>query len=420
MTGVSDYAAKNAKPRVLHGWQIAVLIAILVIVAAATYASLRTKADVRVTNPKYEDIESTISTTGTVVPVHDYPARANFSGLVEGIYVKLGQKVHKGQVLVLMKDQYALPRVETARAALRDAELNRKNVINNGSQEDRIVFAADLSRAQTEEKNAAVNLDTLKQLQAKGSASGAEVEAATRQLNTARENLRVLQERMSNRYSSEDKASWNAKVAADRANLQAEKISFANAHITTPISGTVYLLPVTLYDFVPAGADLLSVADLTRLKIRAEFDEADMGRLQLGAPVKISWDGAPNRTWQGRIDTKPLAVQRSGPRTVGQCTITIADDQEDLPVNTNVSLVVTLERHQHVLSIPRAALYTDGPQQFVYKVEGDRLKKVTVQTGLAGPMNIEITGGLTAADAIALHAMDDHKLAPNLRVKEVK
>ena len=88
--------------------------------------------------------------------------------------------------------------------------------------------------------------------------------------NTAVETLRA---RMTKRYSASDLASWDARVAQAKASLDAEKTSFANANITSPIDGTVFLTPVATYDFVGIGAPLIDVADLNHVRIRAFFDE---------------------------------------------------------------------------------------------------------------------------------------------------
>lgn len=416
----SGVVAGSARPRILSGWQIAVLLLLVLVLVAAIYAGTRTKADVRVTNPTYQDIESTVASTGTVVPVQDFPARANFTGLVEKIYVKLGQKVHAGQMLIQMKDQYADSRLDAARAALDEAEMNQENVMQNGSQEDKITFAADLERAKAEQAQAAGNYESLQKLLKNGSVSQAEVDAAKQRLDTANANLRTLNERTSNRYSAKDLASWKDRVRANRETVEAEKVSWANANISSPVSGTVYLLGAKLYDFVPAGTDLLHVADLSKLHIRAEFDEADLGKLQVGQPVRITWDGAPNRSWNGRIESKPLAVTQSGARTVGQCTIQIEDDKGDLPVNTTVALTVVIEKRAHVLSIPREAMYTEGAEHYVYRVVDGKLVKTPVRPGLASAMYVEITQGLKPDDVVALHPLNDGRLAPDLRVKAIR
>src|SRR6185437_7769488 len=113
----SAWPARNGAHR-LRAWNVVLLVVVVAIVFGAVYAGMRSRAKVHVVHAAYDNVASTVSTTGTVVPVHDFPARANFTGLVEAIYVHVGEKVHAGQMLVRMKDQYAVPRLDKARADL--------------------------------------------------------------------------------------------------------------------------------------------------------------------------------------------------------------------------------------------------------------------------------------------------------------
>jgi HlyD family secretion protein len=371
-------------------------------------------------SPSYRDIVLTVSAVGTVVPTNDFPARASFSGLVDGIFVHLGQQVRPGQLLFTIKDQYAEPRIDNAKVALDDAEVAARNVEQNGSQEDRIAFQNDLVKMQDERDQAARALAAIKQIEPAGSVSGSEVEAATERLRVAEANLHALRQRSSNRYSPEDRASWKDRVAAQKAELQAEKVSWANAHVASPIAGTVYVLPVKLYDFVPAGGDLMHVADLSHIQVRADFEAADVGKLGLGQPATITWDGQPGRVWHGHVEAKPMAVTRAGDRSVGQCIIAIDDDHGSLPIDTDVTVTVAVDKRAHVLAIPREALRTDGSEHFVYRLKAGELERAPVETGLANAMDAEITRGLNPQDLVVLHSMTDEKLADKMRVTALK
>jgi HlyD family secretion protein len=404
----------------IRKWHVTAIASVVLLIAGLIYSRDSKRVEVRVMSPTYQDIASTVSTTGAVAPVNDFTARANFSGMVDKIYVHLGQKVHAGQMVILMKDQFADSRLIAARAALESSEVNEENVKMNGSQEDRIGFAADLVRAQNEQAAAASAYSTLQELAKRGSVSEAEVEAGRQRLQAADAGVRALNDRTTKRYSDVDVKSWKDKVAADKATLAAEKVSYANAHIATPISGTVYVLPVSQYDFVNMGSELLHVADLTKTQVHAGFDELDIGKLQIGERVAITWDGKPGQTWDGRIAQKPLALTHSGDRNVGQCIIDIDNPKADLPIGTNVAVVVTDAKHSHVLTVPRLALHTDGAAHFVYRVWGGKLTRTPVDIGILNPMLAEITKGIEPGDVIAMNATDDHKLTDDLSVTTTK
>jgi HlyD family secretion protein len=416
MSDVSTVAARPKAPRLRR--QYTILAGISMLVVCGVILALQQRAvEVQVVSPVYEDIESTVSATGTVTPSDDFPARATFAGIVDRIYVHLGERVRPGQPLAEMRDQFAASRVENARAALIAAKLNDQNIRMNGTKEERITEAADLEKARDEQSSAAKALATLQELRRAGSASDAEVASATQHLQTAKDALQSAQQRAQARYVPDDLKSAEAKVVADKANLAGERVSYTNAHIISPISGTVYLIPVKRYDFVQMGTVLLSVADLKKLSVRADFYEPDLKQLRTGEPVKITWSGAPGHNWYGQIQSKPMAVTGEGVLRTGACTIGINNDADALPVNTSVTVTAIVDKHSHVMTLPREAVRDEGSKHYVYRIVGSRLKKTIVDIGLINALKVEITKGIGSDDQVALRATGDGALKNNLRIK---
>jgi HlyD family secretion protein len=193
-------------------------------------------------------------------------------------------------------------------------------------------------------------------------------------------------------------------VADARATVDSAKNQFNNANISSPMAGTVYSIKVVPYDFVPVGADLVRVANLNQVQVRAYFDEPEIGKLAAGQPVTITWDGRPDRTWHGHIKQAPIAAMALGPRSVGECIIAVDDAKEDLLPNTNAIVTVTIQKHLHVLTIPRVALRTEGSANYVYRVEDGRLRRTSVNVGLVNLDRAEITSGLSRGDTVVLGA----------------
>lgn len=417
---MSDVSTLAAKPRIsaLTPRRLIIGAVVILLVCVVMFFYRQRAMEVQLVSPVYEDIESTVSATGNVLPTDGFVARATFAGIVDKIYVHLGDKVRPGQKLLQMRDQFAESRVDHARAALLTAELNDENVRSNGSQEDQIAQASDLDRAQSGQAAAAGALATIQQLRRVGSTSDAEVAAATQRLDTANAVLQAAKQRSQGRFRPQDLKNAEVKVAAERANLAGERVSFSNANVTSPIEGTVYLLPVTRYAFVQMGANLVHVADLKKLSVRASFYEPDIRQLKAGEPVKIIWTaGAPGRTWSGRLESKPMAVTGEGVLRTGICTVDITSDTDGLPINTSVTVTATVQKHSHVMTLPRDAVHDEGTKHFVYRVDGGRLKKTPVEIGLVSAMRAEITKGLRSDDQIAVHAAEGERLRNNLRIR---
>jgi HlyD family secretion protein len=227
--------------------------------------------------------------------------------------------------------------------------------------------------------------------------------------------------RSTQRYSTPDRARAEAQLADARADLAAAQKGYADVNIHSPLAGSVYAIPVTQYDFVQAGEDLLDVADLNKVQIRAYFDEPEIGKLAVGQSVKIVWDAKPDRVWHGHVSRVPTTVIPYGTRSVGECLIAVDDANGELLPNTNVTVTVTTQQRFNVLSIPREALHTEGPRDFVYRVVGNKLVVTPVQVGVLNLTRVEITGGLTEKDTVALGAANSNRdLSNGLRVKVVE
>jgi len=404
--------------RLGRGWIISITT---VVVLIGLFFFLRSEfhgaVAINVAQVQYQDIRSTVSTNAKVQPIEDFQARASAPGVVAKLFVQVGQKVVKGQELLQMDDSEARNRLAGAQASLTSNEATLKNMQSGGTQDELLSEKADLASAETQESQAASALAALRILQAKGAASPNEVAAASQKLQSAQARVADLKARRSGRYGSTDLTTQQAQLANARVGVQTAEAALSNVDIRSPLAGTVYYIPVAQYDFVGAADALVNVADLTRLRITAYFDEPDIGKLKVGQPVSIVWEGKPNEEWHGHVQIAPTTVISYGTRNVGECIITVDDANGDLLPNTNVTVTVTTQQKAHALSVPREALHTEGPTSYIYKVVNNHLQKVVVQVGLLNMNLVEITAGLNEGDTVALGATTEAELSDGLEVK---
>ena len=419
---------QTSRPRPITLLGIFLLLLILVFFGIKLFS--KDIVEVRVAEVTRQNLINSVSTNGKVEPINEFPAHAAAPGVVEKLFVELGQKVKVGDLLVRMSDSGGAARIAAATSALRSAEVAAADIQQGGSQDERNSIAGDLNRAQLQQKQAASDVETLRRLQQKGAASAAEVTAAEQRLLNANSTLQSLQQHSTQRYSSAERQRSQAQVADAQAALESAHAGYAQTNIRTPISGTVYSLPVSEYDFVAAGEDLMDVADLNRIQVRAYFDEPEIGALAPGQAVKIIWDAKPDRVWHGHIQLAPTTVIAYGTRSVGECIITVDDAKGDLLPNTNVNVTVITKQLFNAVSIPRQALHIEGGSSFVYRVIGDKLVNTPVQFGAVNLTRVtsagrsgdwvEITSGLTEKDTVALNATNNRDLTNGLAVKIVQ
>jgi HlyD family secretion protein len=399
------------------------LLAVFIVVVIFFWMRRTPEVQVRVARVSRQDLTSTISTNGKVEPIVDFQAHAPNPGVVTRIYVHLKEQVHKGQQLLRMDSSDAAYRVAGAQAGLEGAEAALQNMHHGGTQDERLTEQADLSAAQNQVRQAQSTLATDKKLLAQGAASPNEVALAQERLTVAQDRVAQVQKRIHDRFGSTDFSNQRAQVAQARANLSAAQSAYAGVDVRASIAGTVYFLPVSQYDFVQPGQALVNVADLTRLQIRAYFDEPEIGRLANGQPVLITWAAHPDQVWHGHVSQAPTNVISYGTRNVGECLITVDNPAGDLLPNTNVTVTVTTAERDNVLSVPREALHTQGAVNFVYRVINKHLVRTPVEIAPNAVINLtraEISGGLQDGDTVALEATSEVDLTDGMKVKPVE
>ena len=410
---MSPTETSRRSPALLLGTIIVAILLIFFGVRSFT----RDLVEVRVAEASHQNLMSSVSTNGKVEPIEEFQAHAFAPGIVKKIFVEVGQKVKTGDLLIKMDDADASAKLATATSGLRSAEVTAQDIQQGGSQDERLGFTSDLNRAQQQQRQAQSDLSALQKLQQKGAASAGEVAAAEQRLQTAATSVQNLQLRSVSRYSSAEHTRAQAQLADAQASVTAAQTAYANVNIRSPLAGTVYAIPVSEYDFVPAGEDLLDLADLNRIQVRAYFDEPEIGKLSAGQSVKIVWDARAGQVWHGHIELAPTTVITYGTRNVGECIITVDDARGDLLPNTNVTVTVTTSQAFNVLSLPREALHTEGQSNYVFRVINGKLVRTPVQVGVINLTRVEITSGLTERDSVALSATNSRDLANGLAVK---
>jgi len=407
---------RRINPIALWAIFLGIIILAFVILRATTHDAV----EIKVASVDRQNLISSVSTNGKVEPIGEFQAYAPNAGVIAKVYVEVLQKVRSGDLLLKMDDADAKAKLASAIAALRSAEATLHDIEQGGSQEETITLTGDLNRAKLEQQQATASLAALKHLQQQGAASPSEIAAAEERLQTANNSVQSIQLRGTQRYSPADKARVEAQVADARAALDAAQNSYASFNIRTPQAGTVYSVPVSAYDFVAAGENLIAVADLNKIQVHAYFDEPEIGKLAVGQAVKIAWDAKPNQVWHGHITIAPTTIITYGTRNVGECIITVDDAHGDLLPNTNVVVTVTTAQRVNALSVPREALHTESGN-FVFRVIDNKLVRTPVQVGVATNLiRAEITSGLSEKDVVALGSVNNRELLNGLTVKIVE
>jgi len=392
----------------------------LVIIFYFVRMATRTRIPVRTAVVVRGELKSTIPTNGKVEPQMNFEAHAPFPGLVKALYVHEGQKVSRGTLLLSMDDIDARARLATALAALKSAQDSYNTLLQGGTQQQRISLNGELIKAQIDRNQAQHDLAALKQLQLAGAASASEVADAQQRLDMDNTSLAVLQQRKSLRYDAPGLARAKAALADAQAGYAAAQQAVNQANIRAPFAGTVYSIPVSRTEYVQQGDLLLQMADLSKMQVRAYFDEPEIGKLHVGQPITLQWDAEPGMEWHGHIARVPSTVIAYTTRNVGEVLVTIDDADNKLLPNTNVRVTALVANEPDALNIPREALHTENGQPYVYLVKGDTLHRTRITVGNINLTQVEVRSGLKEGDVVALGSTNGQPVGDGVPIVEVK
>ena len=360
---------------------------------------------------------STISTNGRVEPEVNYEIHSPIATTVKAVYVQPGDEVAAGKLLMVLDDVQARARLASAESGVKAAQAALEAATHNGSQQERQMSAADGTRARLERDEAHRSLDALTKLNSTGAASQNEVAEARQRLDAAEANLHALDQGANNRYSPAEIERARSALTDAEASLTAARQVVAQTVVYAPGAGTVYSLDAARTEFAEEGKLLMQVADLHHERIRAYFDEPEIGQLAVGQKIQIKWDAKPGRIWNGHIERTPVTVVNLGTRSVGEVLVMIDDADSELLPETNVTVTVTISSDLNDLTVPREALRSENGKTYVFKVVKDGLQKTPVTIGTLNLTQVAILSGLEAGDQVATGTVNGLPLREGVPVK---
>jgi HlyD family secretion protein len=381
---------------------------------------LRDRLPVRVARVEHQSLSNTVSTNGKVEPITNFQYYTPLATTVKGVYAQEGDLVPSGKLILTLDDVAARAQVASAESAVKTAQASLDAAEHNGTQAEQQASAAEVEQDRLALGQAQHDLDALTKLVATGAASPGEVTAARERLETAQASLNAAQQSAQHRYSPGEIARAQAALNDAEAALAAAQHIEAHTSYYAPVTGTIYTMDAARSEFTETGKLLVEMADLHQERVRAYFDEPDLGRLAMGQAVSIRWDAKPNREWHGHISRLPVTVVTYTTRNVGEVLVDLDGTEEDLLPDTNVTVTVTISSEANALSMPREALHEQNGSYFVYKVVGDELQHVTVTIGSPNLTQVPILSGLQDGDMVATGTTNGQPLQEGVPIKEVR
>jgi len=307
------------------------------------------------------DIVSSVSASGALEALDTVQVGSQLSGQVTQVLVDYNDTVRRGQALAYLDAQTYDSRIEQGRAQVNSASAQVAQ-----QQASLAQARANLDLAQAEYNRQRFLFD-------RGITAQAALDTAEAQLSSARAGVQTAQAQI---------RSAAAGVAQQRASLSAARVERGRTVITAPIDGVVIDRQIEPGQTVASGlnvAVLFTLArDLTRLQAELLVDEADIGQVRQGQPVRFTVDAFPDQSYEGVV-TQVRALPTNENNVVAYTVVVEAENiGARLMPGMTANADIILSRQQNVLLVPSSALRFTPAGADVGDVSGGR-------SGFRGP-----------------------------------
>ncbi len=317
--------------------------------------------------PFISSIEKKTVATGKVIPQEEVEIKPQISGIIDKIFKEEGESVEAGDLIAVIKVVPNEQSLYAARGRVNNAEI----ALNNTKIEyDRNKTLFDKGVISSQDFN---NL----QLQ---------YDQAIQELKNAKTDYQIIRVGSAGGSSS------------------------ANTNIRATVTGTILEIPVEVGDQVIQsnnfndGTTIAAIADLGKMIFEGKVDEGEVGKLEIGMPLKISLGAIEDKEFDAKLKfIAPKGVEESGAvqfKIEGDVSV---DDDFLIRAGYSANASLTLEKKDSILVIPEALLQfdkeTDKP--YVEIATGDQeFERRDIEIGISDGVNVEIVSGLEESDEV--------------------
>jgi HlyD family secretion protein len=271
------------------------------------------------------DVIETVQSTGVVKPVTEVKVGAQVSGRVAKVYVDFNSLVKRGDLLAEID-----PMLLGAQVSQQQAQI----------QAQKAGLAGAVSRVET----ARVNLERTQKLRAENLASQLDVDQAKGQYDVA----------------VSDVSQARAQIGATQASMTAASANLSYTKIFAPIDGVItdrQIDPgVTVAASFQAPVLFVIAEDLRKMRVFADVDEADVGKLAEGMLAEAQVDAFPGEKFKGTVSQvrySPNSVQGVVTYTA---VIEVDNPERKLRPGMTSTVTVRTKEARNALRLPNAAL----------------------------------------------------------------
>ncbi len=217
-----------------------------------------------------------------------------------------------------------------------------------------------------------------------------EVETTKNQLSLAKADPRIT-----------DIALYEMQIKEAEANLALIESKINDSILRAPINGIIIDVKSEIGEMIETGTYTVAMMGQNEFQIEADISEADIGKLDLAQPVKITLDAFPEQEILGKvlkIDPAETIIQG-----VVYYKITIESDKfnQKMKSGMTANITVVTDSRENVLIIPQRAIKQRQGKKIIRMEEYDGYKEVEIEIGLRGSNGmIEVLSGLNQGEQV--------------------
>jgi HlyD family secretion protein len=342
--------------------------------------------------------------TGKVEPITKVEIKSKANGIIERLHVDVDQVVTPGQVLAELDKENLTARLREARANLQAAQAAHEAAIAQLKKNEIEAESPDVEFARRHFNRARQLADQKLVAQNQLDDARSALEQAENRQAAARTQLLIGRAKV---------AEAEANVAQARAAVERAQEELANATIKAPIRATVLTRDVEIGSPVSSilnlGANatlVMTLGDIEKVFVRGKVDEADIGRVRLGQPARITTETFRDKVFQGNVtQISPIGVEKDNVTTF-EVEVSIDNPGQELKANMTANAEIILEQHPNSLLLPEAAVtYDEKRNAFVDLADPgakNGRRRVPVKVGVGNGTKLQIVSGLKAGDKVVL------------------
>ena len=297
---------------------------ILIIVLAAAVVLL-TLFGPRLVEKKQEQHEASVqaprtgvTAKGLVESGEEIVLSSQVKGQIRRMLITAGSQVAKGQLLVEFVDDKAAAQLQQARAAMASAQSRLQELSAGYRNEDVAMAQSSQQRAEAVYREARDDFDRQQRLLSKEAAAAVEVTQAERRLKVAESDLRESEANLQKyRRGVRSEEIDQARAARDRAAAEVQywQEMVKDYRVLAPITGLVTERMRESGESTEVNTPLLKLINPNLMRIRAELDETEIGKVTVGQQAEVTADTYPGRVFQASVTKVLPTVKRKSQKS---------------------------------------------------------------------------------------------------------